>query len=338
MGELYGEENQDTKEWTDGLASRIIRKFAGEDAERKCWTVFDGPVDALWIENMNTVLDDNMTLCLANGERIKLRNQMRMLFEVQDLAQAAPSTVSRCGMVYMTPGDLGWRPFKTQWVKKFLSKNFPPAVVHELNELFELYIDEAFSRMAPHREHQAMPCIDMQIVQNLCSFLEAFFTKAPGLQLNAKKEVWVRYLNAYFAYSFFWAFGGHFKSSASRFLDKMMRDFFAKNQIEGTDTVFEYFLELKECKFVHWKHLLGEFAFPTRPTPFFQLVVPTIETLRSAHILGLMTQVSKPIFVTGGTGTGKSMIIQNFINENKEKLQLLPIMLNFSAQTDSSST
>jgi len=113
MGELYGEENQDTKEWTDGLASRIIRKFAAEEEERKGWTVFDGPVDALWIENMNTVLDDNMTLCLANGERIKLRHQMRMLFEVQDLAAAAPSTVSRCGMVYMTPSELGWRPYKT---------------------------------------------------------------------------------------------------------------------------------------------------------------------------------------------------------------------------------
>lgn len=86
MGELYGEENNDTKEWTDGLASKIIRKFAKEDDTipnpRLNWCVFDGPVDALWIENMNTVLDDNMTLCLANGERIKLKWSMRMLFEV----------------------------------------------------------------------------------------------------------------------------------------------------------------------------------------------------------------------------------------------------------------
>ena len=67
MGELYGEVNPISLEWHDGLASKIMREASLESKEEKTWVVFDGPVDALWIENMNTVLDDNMTLCLANG-------------------------------------------------------------------------------------------------------------------------------------------------------------------------------------------------------------------------------------------------------------------------------
>ena len=75
-------------------------------------------MDALWIENMNTVLDDNMTLCLANSERIKLRQQLRMLFEVQDLAVASPATVSRCGMVYLSFDNLDWSLYVQSWLDK----------------------------------------------------------------------------------------------------------------------------------------------------------------------------------------------------------------------------
>ena len=58
---------------------------------------------------MNTVLDDNMILCLANQERIKLNSEMSMLFEVGDLTSASPATVSRCGMVYMNIEAVGWK-------------------------------------------------------------------------------------------------------------------------------------------------------------------------------------------------------------------------------------
>lgn len=54
MGELYGEYNPLTNEWADGLGSSLIRAAVNDTSSDNKWIVFDGPVDAIWVENMNT--------------------------------------------------------------------------------------------------------------------------------------------------------------------------------------------------------------------------------------------------------------------------------------------
>ena len=87
------------------------------------WIIYDGDVDALWVENMNSVMDDNRILTLTNGDRITLQKRTIMLFEVFDLQYASPATISRCGMVYMAEDSYGGpRTLLKSWLNTFATK------------------------------------------------------------------------------------------------------------------------------------------------------------------------------------------------------------------------
>jgi dynein heavy chain len=115
--ELYGYVSMATREWKDGLLSQIFRDFSNNTNYEHQWIVLDGDIDAEWIETMNTVMDDNKLLTLVSGERIPLTPPMRLLFEIADLRNASPATVSRAGVIFVNEDDIGWSPFVQTWLE-----------------------------------------------------------------------------------------------------------------------------------------------------------------------------------------------------------------------------
>ncbi len=113
---------------------RLLQFAAMPDAQRK-WLVFDGPVDSEWIENMNTVLDENKKLCLMSGEIIQLPPKTNLIFEARDVESASPATISRCGVLYMDPACLSWELIVKTWIRKF-PKFIPESIRTKLTELF----------------------------------------------------------------------------------------------------------------------------------------------------------------------------------------------------------
>lgn len=163
-------------------------------------------------------------LCLANSERIKLTAWVHMVFEVQDLAQASPATVSRCGMVYVDPDDLGWLPLVDSWKASDVQSKLTAEQMEFLYSLFVKYFDKhlkwanKYGTYMIHQVTSAKVCL-------LCELLASLIERKKWI--NITKDEYKPLLSKMFGWSVLWAVASNFKDTEKDGFERKIREIVA---------------------------------------------------------------------------------------------------------------
>uniref|UniRef100_A0A1A8G9X4 Cytoplasmic dynein 1 heavy chain 1 n=2 Tax=Nothobranchius TaxID=28779 RepID=A0A1A8G9X4_9TELE len=362
---LYGTLDPNTREWTDGLFTHILRKIIDNvrgELQKRQWIIFDGDVDPEWVENLNSVLDDNKLLTLPNGERLSLPPNVRVMFEVQDLKYATLATVSRCGMVWFSEDVLS---------TDMIFNNF-------LYRLRSIPLDEGEDEAQRNRkgtedeEETASPML--QIQRDSAAILQPYFTST-GLVIKALEHAskmehimdftrlrclgslfsmlhqacrnvalynnnhpdfpmpidqLERYMQRYLIYAVLWSFSGDGRLKMRAELGEYIRRI---TTVPLPTTPNVPIIDYEVCisgEWQSWQGKVPQIEVETHKVASPDVVVPTLDTVRHEALLYTWLAEHKPLVLCGPPGSGKTMTLFS-------ALRALPDMevvgLNFSSAT-----
>ncbi|KAF8807657.1 dynein heavy chain protein 1 [Phlegmacium glaucopus] len=366
---LYGTLDQTTREWNDGLFTHVLRKIVddvrGESGKRH-WIIFDGDVDPEWVENLNSVLDDNKLLTLPNGERLNLPPNVRIMFEVEHLKYATLATVSRCGMIWFSedvvePGmvyrnylatlasvpldaddeDIGDILGQRVNISSDTTASANLETQRQIASILERYFAEgdlvsmalAFAESMDHimdftvtRALNTLFSLVNKTVRNVVEYN----LQHPDFPLPPERVE--QYVTKRLLLSIIWAFSGDAKLD----LRADMGDFLRKQTsidlpplAPGTSLI-DFDVQVSNGDWISWQSKVPVIEIEAHAVTAPDVVVPTMDTVRHEEVLYSWLSEHKPLMLCGPPGSGKTMTLFSALR----KLPDMEVVgLNFSSAT-----
>ncbi|KAL8952356.1 MAG: hypothetical protein Q9222_001736 [Ikaeria aurantiellina] len=355
---LYGSLDSTTREWTDGLFTSILRKIVdnlrGENSKRH-WIIFDGDVDPEWVENLNSVLDDNKMLTLPNGERLSLPSNVRILFEVETLKYATLATVSRCGMVWFgedtitsemvlsrylgslrkSPQDdadedaASRTPVETLGIQTRLADMIDNHLIAGNLLKNALSAAKAGRHIMEFTEIRALNTM-FSLVNRICKAVTDYNTQHEDFQLDHDQVE--SFASKKLLLALTWAFVGDCPLAERRIFGQTVCGLTTIDapQLDETTSLIDFDVSLPHAEWVPWQSQVPNIDVNTHSVVQSDVVIPTLDTVRHEDILYSWLAEHKPLVLCGPPGSGKTMTLFAAL---RKLADMEVVGLNFSSAT-----
>ncbi|ODQ81979.1 hypothetical protein BABINDRAFT_160194 [Babjeviella inositovora NRRL Y-12698] len=356
--DIYGCLHATTRDWTDGLLTGILRRVTENlrgELSKRIWIVFDGDVDPEWVENLNSVLDDNKLLTLPNGERLALPSNVRLLFEVDNLKHATPATVSRCGMLWMSersivPADLLAHYMVTLRTKQIAEVGEEQIVLQTAHSSVLAIQNRFADHLRPFMDGVILECLEhsarlvhimgydaTRLVMTFATMMNTYCRRLVSFvstTVSFLGEDWKAYTAKAVLLSLVWAFAGDcsLEDRESYSKDLLGRLFGSGGGLfDGMNCdgfLLDHDISLPGADWVAWKVPVRELAAHSIVEP--DVIVPTLDTTRHEDLFYSLLAEHRPFILCGPPGSGKTMTLLGALRKSPH-LEVLG--LNFSKET-----
>ncbi|KAL3472098.1 dynein heavy chain, cytoplasmic [Aspergillus californicus] len=356
---LYGSLDNTTREWTDGLFTGILRKIVdnlrSEDTKRH-WIVFDGDVDPEWVENLNSVLDDNKLLTLPNGERLNLPENVRIMFEVESLKYATLATVSRCGMVWFNEDTVTPAMIISNYVESLKTKTFedldddsaPAGQSAVTTQDYQVILSGILSQLLQADElvlkaleeakkyNHIMDFTDIRALGTMFSLLNkacrnVLEYNVQHIDFPLESEQIESYISKKLLLALVWSFTGDCPLADRKSFGEYVAALTTIDlPLETDSSLIDFDVTLPQGVWSNWQSQVPSIDMNTHSVTQTDIVIPTVDTVRHEDVLYSWLAEHKPLLLCGPPGSGKTMTLFAALR----KLPTMePVGLNFSSAT-----